>query len=447
MRRSARVAAAIEVATSALSPLPLPVVHRIFLMLRVDERARAACVCRGWRAVLAEPSLWTRLNLSTACGIEQGRDISALLRGAAEKARGQLCQIDLLGWQHRLAQHNLLEVVAANASSLRELRVGISTVFYEEGADLPTLQSLQALMRAAPQLQSLEAVVFCSWMGAHCLLRADPPYAVVRLLELRVLCSLEADIFAGLDRVGPFAALLADPALQPTLTSVGLSMADTREPGLMNALVDAMLSRQRVRELSLFTCPPPAPAPLARLLRDGVLTSLKLKVGPRDAADAVLVADALRQNNTLTSLTFNIDEISLDVTAACTLLGAMVGHSSLCSLRFYFPQVPRDAGALGIAFAALVAADAPALQNLSFSDAWLGDAGLAPVVDALHRNHYLRKLNLCDTRASEAFTRERLLPALHANSSLRELLLGDEEQQLTPAESQAVALVRSRTQQ
>jgi hypothetical protein len=38
--------------------LPKPVLRVFMLALPVDARARAACVCRSWRAFLADPSLW-----------------------------------------------------------------------------------------------------------------------------------------------------------------------------------------------------------------------------------------------------------------------------------------------------------------------------------------------------------------------------------------------------
>jgi hypothetical protein len=67
-RRSARVAAEAERATTALSPLPLAVVLHIFSLLPVDCRLRCLEVCRGWRSVLSEHSLWTRLDLTAASG-------------------------------------------------------------------------------------------------------------------------------------------------------------------------------------------------------------------------------------------------------------------------------------------------------------------------------------------------------------------------------------------
>ena len=52
--------AAADLAATALLPLPLPIVLRIFALLPVDCRLRCAEVCRAWRAALAERSLRTR---------------------------------------------------------------------------------------------------------------------------------------------------------------------------------------------------------------------------------------------------------------------------------------------------------------------------------------------------------------------------------------------------
>jgi hypothetical protein len=51
---------------------------------------------------------------------------------------------------------------------------------------------------------------------------------------------------------------------------------------------------------------------------------------------------------------------------------------------------------------------------------------LGPLFEALPHNTHLRTLNCCRNQASEAFTRDRLLPAARANRSLRELRIDDE---------------------
>ena len=97
-----------------------------------------------------------------------------------------------------------------------------------------------------------------------------------------------------------------------------------------------------------------------------------------------------------------------------------MGHSSLRELRINGESnYEEECCDFGAALAALIAADAPALHVLDCSDNKLTDAGLAPIVEALPLNHHLRELNCRDNGMSEAFARQRLLPAVRANTSLQ----------------------------
>ena len=69
--------------------LPVLLLRVIMLALPVDPRARAACVCRGWRAFLADPSLWRVLDLTPAGGVVAERVTENLVRGAVARAGGQ----------------------------------------------------------------------------------------------------------------------------------------------------------------------------------------------------------------------------------------------------------------------------------------------------------------------------------------------------------------------
>jgi hypothetical protein len=194
----------------------------------------------------------------------------------------------------------------------------------------------------------------------------------------------------------------------------------------MGALVDAALAR-RLRELTLDFCTPPAAAPLARLLAEGSLVVFDIQYVTEpfartplfDAAGAALVADALRVNTTLTRLDLHCVDLCGDMRAAGAVLGALVGHQSL---RKFTITRQRGTAAFGDALAALIAVDAPALHTLVCSCNSLEDAGLAPIVEALALNRHLRELDVRDAtygnRMSEAFARERLLPALRANTTL-----------------------------
>ena len=78
----------------SLLTLPHFLVQRILVLLPVDQRARCATVCRGWRALLADASLWTRLDLSGSSGVTV--EVSAkTLRCAAARAGGALAMLDV----------------------------------------------------------------------------------------------------------------------------------------------------------------------------------------------------------------------------------------------------------------------------------------------------------------------------------------------------------------
>jgi hypothetical protein len=457
-RHDARAVAA-AVSAAALAPLPLALAQRVFVSLPVDSRARAACVSRAWRDALADPAQWTRLVVSEEGGIPWARATDVLLLGAVTRARGRLHRLDVTG-PHQITPAVLRAVLALNARSLRVLRVHTVATIDEAGEDEPShVLLLEPLLRAAPQLRVLDACGTCMCDSAPRFMRAQPPFGPLQLRSLQVDClqSDDADAFrGGLDSVAPFAAALADAALQPTLAHVNLLRADTQRPEVMDALVDAALARP-LRKLSLATCTPPAAAPLARLLRGGTLTyltwwrddpehALLAPDAPMlDAAGAALVADALRATTALASLRLTQANLCGDMQAALVLLSALVGHRSLRELLLTRerPATAVEGAKLGAALGALVAADAPALQSLNVTSCFLCDGGLAPIVDALPRNRHLRGLDISDNALSEEYARERLLPAVRANTSLRELQCHDYGN-MGPAGADAVALVQRR---
>jgi hypothetical protein len=166
-----------------------------------------------------------------------------------------------------------------------------------------------------------------------------------------------------------------------------------------------------------------------------------------------LVARALRVNTTLTTLVMDGAYFRGHPGVEELLLGALVGHPSLCKLQitgedmdeFDFDDFTEDFSALGAALAALVAADAPALHVLDCAWNSLRDSGLAPIVEALTVNRHLRELDLGWNGMSEAFARERLLPAVRANTTLRKLEC-EAHTWKHPAAVEAEELVRRRWQ-
>ena len=113
-----------------MDTLPPLVLTRILSALPVDSRARAACVSRAWRAALADPSLWTVLDLSPAGGVAAEKATPALLLAAAARAAGQLRVLDLddegyYPWSYLDCEEQVWKrTIETNSAALRVLRLG-----------------------------------------------------------------------------------------------------------------------------------------------------------------------------------------------------------------------------------------------------------------------------------------------------------------------------------
>jgi hypothetical protein len=443
-RRSERVAAVVERATSALSPLPPALVQQIFLLLAVDERARCACVCRSWRAAVSERCLWTRLDVSRTSGFAAARVTDAFLRGAVARAAGELQSLDVSG-ALRVSREALLAVATANAGTLRELRACHGVCL---GADLAvpnplSLPNAETLLRAAPQVRVLEADVICGNVAdARRALRADEGLlAPLRVHGLRLLCgdAAEADMVA-------LAADMAAHAWLQELCLLGVLPA----PAVLDAAVSALLSCRPCARVQFMVCnfnPASAPA-LARLLAGSAVTNLSVVgeggggVALLDVPSAMLLAGALRANTTLTSLQVAAVNMWQDAEAAATLLGALTAHASLRTLILSHNIAREDAqrAAACATLGALLAANAPALTDLNVRLCNLSGAGIAPLCAALPANTHLRTLNCEGNILTPQFAADVLLPAVRANASLRALITGRQ----WPAEREAEAVVARR---
>ena len=135
--------------------------------------------------------------------------------------------------------------------------------------------------------------------------------------------------------------------------------------------------------------------------------------------------------------------------AAAAIMRALTGHPTLQELDLNH-NTPTDEAAAGVALGTLVAANSPALTRLYVNSAFLGDVGLGPIFDALPCNTHLHTLDCCNTDMSEDFARERFLPAVRANTSLRTLEASawwddDEDDDAPPEVLEAEALVAARS--
>jgi hypothetical protein len=420
--RSARVVAAAEHAAPALAPLPPALVLHILSLLPVDARLRCAEVCRSWRAALEDTSLWIRLDLS-ASGVSPNCAVTgALLHAAAARARGELVALDLRGCK-RVTFRALLAAATAN-SALRELRIHGLWGCRARSESLET-DELEALLRAAPRLDVYEADVWCCELAlARRLLRNEPPFKSLHVHSFEFQHAEderdEASVLALAVDIGSHAHLR-----RLKLTSAPLSI---RYTAALNAVVDAALAR-RLTSVTLRGCslsPESVPA-LVRLVGGGAMAELYIS-GLRqllDVPSALALGNALRLSSTLTAVSLPMVRLWRARGAGAALLRALAGHPSLRSLDISINRSDwagrEEAGAV---LAALVAANAPALQEIRVQDCNLGDAGLGPLFHALPANTHLTTLTCSDNELSDVFVRDALLPAVRANTSLRELDTG-----------------------
>jgi hypothetical protein len=411
-RRSARVAAVVERDSSALPPLPLAIVLAVFALLPVDARLRCREVCRGWRAVLQERSLWLRLDMSASGGLALPAT-EALLHAAASCAGGQLHSIDVAECPV-ITQEALLPVLTANAGALRVLRAWTA-----HGQPLTGFADARAASRCAAT----------SRIRRRRCVRTRDGGAEPAAQRGRVCTAAGAQAFHGVRRANRSCRAVAGRGLGCASSLVELFLVDAPLgiPAALDAIVATTLAN-RFSVLTLVGCRLSAassPA-LARLLGGGALRSLLIANGNApllDAAAATVLGDALRANRTLYTLALGFSALWRDAALAATLLGAVTAHRSLRQVSLFNNPVGDAQYAAGAALGALVAANAPALLILDPRACGLEEAALGPLFDALPANTHLRTLQLGEVTASAAFMRDRLLPAVRANTSLTGLAI------------------------
>jgi hypothetical protein len=416
-----RAAAHRFVAPTPLDALPLALCLRIFMLLPVDARLLAAAVCRSWRRMLAERSLWTRLDLSRTSGM---RNPMALLRAAAARAGGQLEALRMHSWDYQTLAV-LMGVLPANAGSVRELSLS---------GDDERPDTLAALLRAAPGLRLLETGVACGGAEALPVLRREPPFGPLRLTRLVLFRWAATDARELAD------ALAAHTSLEH-VTCHSWPAAPAESDVLAGAL--ALLPHLR----SLLVCHAPA-STLARLLGCRALKSLRVFVNTTalldSPASAAMLRAALRANTRLETLQLYQVDLWRDIDAAASVLAAVQAQPSLRELRLDHNAVPPEhAAAAGAALGALLST-VPSLQHLDVRLCNLGDAGLGPIMDALPRARCLHKLNCSENGMCEAFAREQLLPAVRACTSLRTLQADGRWGTVGPAVHEVQRLLRQR---
>jgi hypothetical protein len=215
---SALAAALPDTRADPCAALPLALALRLFGALSVEERLRCREVCRAWCATLADHTLWLRLDLTRADGTEC---TEAFLRAATARAGGQLQALRLTcGLQDDRMREKLCSVAAANSATLQELRVHAALAQYLRGG----VDTLEMLLRAAPQLHILEADIRAGAREAHRLLRNEPPFGPLRL---RNLFASVATLMVRTQNAHAVIALAADISAHVWLTGLTLHICTT----------------------------------------------------------------------------------------------------------------------------------------------------------------------------------------------------------------------------
>ena len=121
-RRSTRVPAAVVQRAFAFPQLPLGFVLDVFSLLPADQRLRCGAVSRGWRATVALPALWRRVDLSPASGVAQpvSRTLLRSLYTTVAHAGATVAALDVSGVD--VSSDDLVVAARAVAGALVEVR-------------------------------------------------------------------------------------------------------------------------------------------------------------------------------------------------------------------------------------------------------------------------------------------------------------------------------------
>ena len=416
-------ASAAQELVTGFAHVPPAVMLRILSFLPVDARARATLVCCAWRDSLADPAVWTVLDLSPESGVR--RPVTEdVLRGAAARARGQLVALNADGCEE-LTTDAVLEVVTSNRCLLK---LSTACTQYSGFPFRPVdwrraaFEFDRQLAAAAPQLLSFKTHVDApSLADAMCVLRGEAPFGALQPLELGI--SYDARSERGDAAVLAFCSAVASTQRPPQ--SLFLEKFPLETPGALDTLFVASIARQ-LRGLVLIEChltPASLPA-LASVIHSGVLESLSidnnnLQLFNESTCEAL--ADAIATNRTLKTLILHKVRLWHDARCSTAIIHALTGHPTLEHLSISSSEAPAGQDAAGAALGRLVAANTPALTDLDLDRSRLRDEGLRPLFEALPHNTHLRTLDVRFNLVSVGFARDTVLPAVEANTSLREL--------------------------
>jgi len=424
--------------SGAPKPLPIELVHVILRLLPLEQRLRAREVCRDWRLFLEDGSFWTHVHLGVGCGVtprllnprflsDQHRS-EALLRAACVRAKGGLQSVDLSGVDVKCRAGPFVPqwaqaLSAANKANLRDLVAPHM---------LARLAHMTLLCRALP-LCRVRGSVECNVVESLPVLRREPPFTLLTLDKLIV--------FGG-DGEGELSVLLLASAISVYKGMEKLHIYDVRLTVgfIVDAVVDAAIAAG-IREIFFLGCrlnPPALPA-LTRLLQSPGFERLKISNNGWTIFEGLALpafCETLRNSKSLTAL--ELDGVNLwdDLEVLSELFAALEGLPTLQKLKLRrnrTDEAPRIAASLWAVderldelqravgkYLARLIVRSNSLRSLKLKDNLLGEAGMTPIFQALNGSRTLSELSLHEGISAD-FTRDVVLPAVRANTSLRTL--------------------------
>jgi hypothetical protein len=225
-----------EPAPLTLAALPHELLLEVLSRLPVDCRLRCAEVYRSWRTAANDPTLWRRLDLSPATGGLARAASDGLFRAASARARGQLESLHVSGCCN-IRVDTLMDVVRANRASLHELHM------HECSWRRWAIAEVEELLSSAPLLRACHAAMHTHEVEvARAMLRAEPPFAALRLETLSVGDEDNED--KEILKADAVLELAADLAACTFIRRLVLWDAALDAPAALDALVDAALTRR-----------------------------------------------------------------------------------------------------------------------------------------------------------------------------------------------------------
>ena len=324
-------------------------------LLPLDCRARAACVCRAWRAATAHPSLWEELNFAN-CAVCVNDAKLALLCGRAGAALRTL---------YLCVRANMRVTGAGLVTALRDggctgVRRLTCVVGDRQHPKPLTPVLVQQLAAACPMLQHAECTVYCHPSKAAAVLTVLPG-------PLTLDCAFGETTGGNVD----LTELMEHLRVNTTLTSLSLNENNIGEVGATQ-LADCLRVNTTLKSLNLNYnhVGNEGATQLADSLRvNSTLESLELHDNHIDVVGATQLAECLRVNATLTSLDLSANDIVAEGTAQ--LAECLRVNTTLTSLDLGFNDIG-DAGALQLAEGLRTNT---MLRRFSATGNYIGDAG------------------------------------------------------------------------